>query len=269
MTNSLGERQEEYESIYDLTIMRRVPVVIRATLHNYKRLTQGLEKPFSDGFSDVMMQTLMYVISQIQDAVFGYYHNDEISIVLKNDNGLDSEPWNANNLQKIVSTVASYCTNGFARSVDIFGDNLDLSADAVFKVKAWSVPTTSEATNYLVSRQGNCIKHAINTSCGLELESKFGKHKAIELFKNKTYEEKREMLLRYCGIDFFDYYPYVFIYGGAVYKVPVIVPNKDTRNKWFADDEIPNFISDRDFVSAIISNGVDIYRAPDIAKITG
>ena len=267
MTHSLGERQGEYESVYDLTMMRRVPIVIRTTLHKYKRLTQGLDKPFSLEFSDVMMQTLMYTISQIQDAVFGYYHNDEISIILKNDNGLDCEPWNGNNIQKIASTVASYCTSGFTRSADIF--DVDVTGDAVFKVKVWSVPTIAEASNYLISRQGSCIKNAINSSCGLELEDKFGRHKAAELFKNKTYEEKKEMLLRYCGIDFFDYYHSMFIYGGAVYKVPVIVSNKDPRNKWFADDEIPNFIKDRDFVAAIIANGADVFRAPDITNITG
>lgn len=267
MSYSLAERQGEYESIYDFTIMRRLPIVIKATLQNNKRLTQNLEKPFSDEFADIMMQTLMYAISQIQDAVFGYYFGDEISIVLRNDMELDYEPWNGNNLQKIVSTVSCYFTNGFLKSASIFGDEVDIPGDPVFKTQVWPVPNISEAINYLISRQDSSIKNSINISCNFELEQKFGKERTSELFKNKDYEQKKEMLLRYCGIEFDDYYPTIFIYGGAVYKVPVIISDKVTKNKWFADDEIPNFIEDRDFVGAIISNGADIYRAPDIMKL--
>ena len=262
---SLGERLSEYESIFDISIMKRVPIIVRLNIRNYKKILPNIKKPFSKVFSDIMHQCTLYIISQIQDAVFGYSFNDEINIILRNDRDLDTEPWNNNNLQKIISSVTSYAINGFEKSVELFSD-LDIVADCVVNTKVWPISNISESGNYLISRQDSCIKQAINTACGFELKTKFGADKATAFIKNKTYEQKKEILLRYCGIDFFDFYESRFVHGCAVYKVPVIVDGI-TKNKWFADEEIPNFLTNKDFIVAIISNGSDIFRSHDIGAI--
>jgi len=269
MTHSLRKRQEDYESDYDFKIQKRLPIAIKVTLKNYKRLTQNLDKPFCEELSEVMGQTALFIISQIQDAVFGYCQNDEIVFVLRNDKTHDNEPWCGNNLQKIVSSVSSLATIGFKKSVDIFGDDLDLVGDGLFVVNVFSLPYLAEAANYLVFRQGLCLGAAINKAVSYELDKKFGKRKAVELMKDTSFEEKIQMLLQYCGVDFYDYYLAFFIYGTAVYKIPVIVSTRGddiTKNKWYIDYNIPNFTKDKDFVPAILSNGADVFRAPDFIE---
>lgn len=265
MTHSIGEKQEAFEKCYNYTITRDLPIVIRARLRNYKRLIQNLEKPFSLDFLEVMWQTALFAISQIEDAVFGYCHNDEIVIILKNDQ--KNVPWLGNNLQSIISLTSSFLTDGFRKSKDIFGENLNLSGNVAFDVKVWSLPNVDEVVDYLIHRQDSCIKNAINRACGYALEEKMGRDRASSLFKDKSYDDKEDMLLNYCGIDMYDYYPGSFIFGAAIYKIRTIQADESARNRWHVNTDVPNFIEDRSFLSAILANGVDVFRASDLSKI--
>lgn len=267
MTDSLRKRQEGYESCYDYYVTRRIPIGIKVTLKNHKRLTNNLEKPYCEDFSEVMAQAALFAISQIQDAIFCYCHNDEIIFILRNDKSHDYEPWHSNSLQKISSSVASLVTLGFSKNRDIFGDDLDLIGDAVFATHVFSFPYLSEAANYLLMKQGYCMGNAAHQAALFELENKLGKEKAQELLRDATYQDKLDILLKHCGIDFFDLYLSSFIYGIAIYKIPVIAHTRDgdvRKNKWHIDYEIPNFLTDKDFVSAILANGADVYRASDL-----
>jgi len=267
MADSLRKRQEGYESCYDFEVTRRIPVGIKVTLKNYKRLTQNLDKPYCKDFSEIIGQAALFAISQIQDAVFCYCFNDEIIFILKNDKAHDYEPWHSNNIQKISSSVSSLMTLGFSKNRDIFGEDLDLVGDAVFSAHVFSFPYLNEAANYLLFKQSHCMGHAVHQAAIFELEGKFGREKSQSLLKDATYQEKLDMLLNYLGIDFMDFYLQSFIYGVAVYKIPVIVPTRNgdvTKNKWHIDYEIPNFLNDRDFISAILANGADVYRASDL-----
>ena len=109
--------------------------------------------------------------------------------------------------------------------------------------------------------------HAAHQAALYELESKLGKQRAQSLLKDASYQEKVDMLLNHRGVDFLDFYLPSFVFGIAVYKIPVIVKTREgdvRRNKWHIDYEIPNFLHDRDFVSAILANGSDVYRASDL-----
>lgn len=267
MTHSLSERQERYESDYDYTILSRIPVIIRCTIRNYKRLAQRLEEPFCADFSETMAHTMLYTITNIPDAVFGYNQNEEITFVLRNDLILDSVPWHGNNIQKISSTVSSLVTLGFYKSAKLFGDELDLVGDAVFSVKVFAAPSIIEAFNYLIWRQGTCMKNAINSASFIELSDKLGKGPASGLLKDKDYKEKAELLLQHCGKDIREDYPIPFLRGVGVYKIPVIVPTRNgsaNRNKWYIDSNLPNFVEENDFILNILNTGLDIYRGPDI-----
>ncbi|MDP2683488.1 MAG: tRNA(His) guanylyltransferase Thg1 family protein [bacterium] len=266
MAHSLSERQERYELDYDYTILNRVPVIIRITIRNYKKLIQQLDAPFCSDFYDIMSQTMLFTITSIPDAVLGYYHNDEITFVLKNDHDYDSVPWHGNNIQKIVSTVASLVTLGYYKSVDLFNDNLDLG-EAIFSVKAFAVPSIIESFNNLIWRQGICVKNAINNASLSELTDKLGSASAASLLKNKDYNEKTELLLQHCGKNIRDDYPIPFLRGVGVYKIPIIVSTRNgsaNRNRWYVDRELPNFVEGKDFILNILNTGLDIYRGPDV-----
>jgi tRNA(His) 5'-end guanylyltransferase len=264
MNPPLSERQEKYESNYYYTILNRIPVIIRVTIRNYKKLTQSLVAPFCADFSEIMSQTMLYAITNISDAIFGYHHNDEITFILTN---ADEAPWHGNDIQKISSTVASLVTLGFCKSVNIFGDDLGLVGDAVFSTKTYAVPSIMESFNNLVWRQGICMRDAINSASFIELSNKLGKGPALSLLKDKDYTEKAEILLQHCGKDIMEDYPIPFLRGVGIYKIPVVVPTRNgtaNRNKWYVDKNLPNFVKEKDFILNILNNGLDIYRQPDV-----
>jgi len=266
MTLSLSERQEGYESNFDYTILNRIPVIIRCTIKNYKKLTQNVCKPYCSELSEVISQTMLYTITNIPDAIFGYQQNDEVSFVLRNDITNDSVPWHSNNIQKISSTISSLITLGFYKSITLFSDDLDLVGDAVFSVKTFATPSVIEAFNNLIWRQSFCMKNAVNTASFFELSEKLGKGPTSVLLKNKTYKEKAELLLEHCGKDIINDYPVFFLKGIGVYKIPVVITTKNgsiNRNKWYVDNNLPNFVEENDFILNILNTGLDIYRGPD------
>lgn len=260
--SSLKSRLEDYENAQEPLLLKRVPIIIRSELRNYKKLTQNLEKPFSSRFIDLIAQTMLFAIVDIQDAVFGYCTGYEITFILKNDK-FDYEPWNGNNLQRIVSTVSSLLTNGFYRYLDMFEEDFDLTGHAVFVTKAFVVPYIGEATNNLIWRQNICLKNSINDVVGYEYSKKF-LNKKENVLGMRSDEDKLDSLLHDFGIEFIEYFPQKFYRGVAVYKVPTIINSGDdssTRNKWSLNSELPDFVEEKDFINNILINGSDVIRA--------
>lgn len=261
--NSLRERQEKYEEVSNQEMLPHIPVIIRLNIKNYKKISEELNKPYSVLFGDVMAETLLYVITSIQDAVFGFTYQDEINIVLRNDLVKDTKPWFNNNTQKIVSTVASTATLGFIESQDLVEEDDEVLDPALFEARVFTVPSLPEVVNYLVLRQSYCMGNALNEAAIYELEKKIGRSKTLSLLKDKSYSQKKDILLKKCGIDFVDYYPSSFYRGMAAYKEPTLVPTRngsETKNKWVVNDSIPNFVEDKDFVLNIVTNGKDVFR---------
>lgn len=50
------------------------------------------------------------LVANIQGCVFGYVQSDEISLLLKNDQTLDTSAWFDNNISKMLSISASMAT---------------------------------------------------------------------------------------------------------------------------------------------------------------
>jgi tRNA(His) 5'-end guanylyltransferase len=264
MTDTLRERQGEYENSYNIHITKRLPIIVRVTLRNSKKLTQDIDGSFNREFSDVMANAMLYTITEIQDAIFGYHYRDQMIFVLRNDFDHDHEPWYQNNLQNICSVVSSLSSVGFHRSRELFGDEMSIVGDGVFKSKVFPLPYINEVMNYLISHQQRCMKYAVSCAANEELTDKFGAKTAEKFLANKKYEEKVDLLLHHCGIDFEDFYPSYFVRGIAAYKVPTIISTKkggESKNKWTLNYNIPDFIDNKEFLYNILTNGVDVFRA--------
>lgn len=263
MNISLGEKLEKYEKCYKLSIIDNLPIVLRIKIRNYKKVISNTKKPFDYDFYQVMSQTAMYVSSQLQDAVFTYYHNDEINIILSSSE--DQDPWLNNDIQTMVSVVASQATSGFKHSIEIWGEDLKIPSNIVFEASAWGLPSVQEVVNYIVHRQDSAIKQAINRSCWFHLEERFGREKASDLFQNKSYDDKEDLVLSHCGVDIYEFYNSYYIFGLGLYKIREI-QDSVPRNRWYMNKELPNFIEDKEFLSAILSNKADIFRASQILE---
>lgn len=261
MSDSISDRQKDYEHVVDYQLMKRVPVMIRVDGKGFTKLTQNLERPSYD-FLHVMANTMLYCIKEMQGAVFGYAQSDEITFVLKNDQSLESAPWFQNRVQKIASTSAALATKGFERSLQTLDKSLDLVGDAIFDARTFSVPSIGEAANNLIWRQQDCYRNAVSMASQNNLLQKIGDKKALRLLHGKSTQERKKLLLEKCGIDFDDRYQPSFRKGIAAYRIPTLVKDDVSRNKWTLNFDLPFFVEDKDFLYNILLNGHDIFRAP-------
>jgi len=261
MSDSIGERHKDYENATDYCLMKRVPVIVRADGKGFTKLTRNLARPSYD-FLHVMANTMLYCIKEMQGAVFGYTQSDEITFILKNDQSLDSAPWFQNRIQKISSATAAMATKGFERSLQTLDKNLDLVGDALFDARAFAVPTIGEAANNLIWRQQDCQRNAVSMAAQGGLVKKLGDKQALRLLHGRSTEERKKLLLEKCGVDFDDYYQPAFRKGVAAYRVPTVVKDGVSRNKWILNFDLPFFVEDKDFLYNILINGHDIFRAP-------
>jgi len=260
---SLSERQEYYKIPHDYEIMKRLPIIIHVDGRNFSKLTKNLSKPYSNHLSKVMSDALLYTITEVQGSVFGFTFADEISIIIRNDQNFETEPWLNNKIQQIASTVSSIFTLGFYKLAFALDLESELVGDPIFKSHVWAVPNLSEASNYIIYRQQECYKNALRLAAIHEMSKKVGQKKAFELIQGKTVEEKIELLLKFTGINFHEYYPSYFYNGMAAYRTPILVDNANetfARNKWIINSEIPYFAENKDFLFNILLNGKDVVR---------
>jgi tRNA(His) 5'-end guanylyltransferase len=98
------------------------------------------------------------------------------------------------------------------------------------------------------------------------MSKKIGQKKAFDLIQGRSIEEKINILLKYTGINFQEYYPSYFYNGIASYRVPMLVENEEetlAKNKWIINSEIPYFLNNKDFLFNILINGKDVVRVSD------
>lgn len=261
--NSLGSRQKSYEKPSDYTLMARLPLIIRLNGKNFTKLTKNLNKPYDSDFAKIMANALLYTITDIQGAIFGFTGFDEVTIVLRNDQSLDTEPWLNNRIQKISSIVASSFTIAFYKHCLIAEKEAELEGDPIFDARIFSVPSLSEVANNLIWRQNEIYKKAIVSTSHFELAKKLGNKRSYPLLEGKSLEERKDLLLKFCGINFEDFYPASFYHGVAVYRVPILFNESEeivTKNKWKQNWQLPAFQFEKSFIQNIIVNGKDIIR---------
>lgn len=262
MPISLGTRQKTYENSYDSRIISRVPVIIRVDGRAFHSVTKKLERPFCPKLLDIMADTLLESIKQIDGAVFGYQQSDELTFILKNDKSLDTEPWFSNRIQKIASVTASIVTYEFNKKFHSLQDKPNLIGRPIFDARVFAVPNLIEAINNLIWRQQDCMKNSVTAAARYELSKELGRKTADKLLHKKNSTERETLLREKCEITFKDHYPSEYRLGLGVYRVPFLIDDTDVlRHKWIIDKNLPVFSENKDFVRSILESGKDIFRA--------
>ena len=270
MYDTLGDRQKDYEKAFDYTLIRRTPIVVRVDGRSFHRVCRKLRKPYEPLLLEAMADTMFYVVSEMAGAVFAYQQSDEITFVLRNDQSLDSEPWYGNRIQKISSIASSLATLGFNKAITKLDKKLDLVGDAIFDARVFALPNIGEVVNNLIWRQQDCTRNAISGAAQAILGKKFGKKIGLKMLHGQSAKQKVELMKTECGIDFEQEFPTSYRMGVGAYKVPIIIPSKDgdsTRKKWTIDWELPNFVTERDFIHNLIFSGHDVFREDSIATL--
>lgn len=277
--DSLGDRMKRYENVPKVSLVRRMPVIIRLDGKAFHTFTRGFKKPFDPVLMQTMNDTMKYLCENIQGCVLGYTQSDEITLVLVDYQTLTSDAWFDNNAEKMCSISASMATLAFnsawRRNVDEWAvskipdwyeggtndpDSVDRVAlkqaelyvsrfdKALFDSRVFNIPK-EEVMNCLVWRQQDATRNSIQ-SAG---QSQFS-HKQL---MGKSCDQIQEMLFTERGINWNDY-PVPCKRGTCCIKRFVNVCADGTiiqRKKWMLDDNIPIFNKQPDYINSLVFVG--------------
>lgn len=233
-----------YENRTKQFLNRRTITVIRLDGRGFSKLTESLNKPFDDQFSDDMDATTVYLCENIQGAKFGYTQSDEITIVLSDFDNLETSAWFDYNVQKMVSIASSLATAKF-NQLRLFRD--DNSQLACFDARVFQVPTIDEMVNTIIWRQQDCTRNSVSMAASANFS-----HKQLEGVKSA---DKQEMLFTQKNINWNDYKT-KYKRGLIVKKEIITIDGLDGqpvfRHKWLPDYNIPIFTQDKEYLTKLI-----------------
>ena len=236
--DDLGTRMKEYEKCYNFKLTKRAPVILRIDGKAFHTMVKKwkCEKPFDEKLIETMMNVTKYLCENISGCEIGYVQSDEISLLLRNNQTLNTQPWFDNKLQKICSITASMATRMF-NTCQWIAEN-----PAMFDCRVFVLPE-DEVCNYFIWRQQDASRNSVQM-----LARSMYSHRECN---NKNCDELQEMcFLKDQNWNNLNTYKRR---GSCVVKVlkEIATPSGEmiTRNKFEIDYEIPVFTQDRDYIN--------------------
>lgn len=250
--DDFGDRMKEYESVTDIRLTKRTPVILRLDMCHGHTFTKKFLKPFDMLFVDTMQKTMLQLCKEIDTCVFGYTQSDEISLVLCDYKTIETMAWFDNRLEKLCSVVASKATRIFnkefcqnvdrlskegegafldmVKSIEIYVNQL---FEAEFDCRAFNIPK-DEVCNAILWRQKDADRNSVNA-----LAQSLYSHKKLQgiprsELKIKMKEEK--------NVDW-DLMPNFLKWGSAC---------KRFKYGWYIDYNMPILKDDREYVEGEI-----------------
>lgn len=230
--NSLGDRMKEYERTSDAKLVRRLPMIVRLdgkAFHSWTKKT-GCVRPFDHTFIEMMMGLAQYLCENIGGAELAYGQSDEISILVRDDQNINTGAWFDKRLQKVVSIVASMATYWFNAN-----NAFERKFPAFFDARAFILPE-DEVRNYFIWRQEDATANSLSM-----LAQSLYKHGELQ---RKKWAELQEMCWQKgCNWNNLDS---VEKRGFCVYRQEVHVKRSKgvgVRMKFVIDRDIPVFAS--------------------------
>jgi tRNA(His) 5'-end guanylyltransferase len=254
---TIKDRISSYEEISNYKLLPRLPLIIQINGRSFSKITSLLNKPYCTKFAECMASTTLQLCLEIEGAVLAYHFNDEIVVIARNDQNLETIPWYDNRIQKIASVVSSTATLHFSNLSNAM--DLNLMGDPLFLAHTYTVPNPLEAIHVIMSKQQQNFQTALQSACLYELLKKYNKETIKEMLTGLTSDEKIDLLSQECNVNFQDY-PTAFRRGTACYRAPKLINNDIVKNKWIINNELPIFTQDNSFLVNIIKHGADILR---------
>lgn len=251
MLTTLRERVQSYQDISDNKLLPKLPVITIVNGRQFKKITSLLNKPFDISFFEMLTATSVKLMQEIDGSMFCYSFNDEIVIISRNDQTIDTQPYYDNRIQKISSATASIATYEFNRIAGIQG--IGLFGDPIFVSKCFAVPHIGEAMNVLVAKQQQCFHTALYQCCFYNLAKTHNIEIVKDTLSKKTVEGKMELLLEDFGIDFNEL-PLTVRRGVGVYRAMSDNGGVDKpRKKVKIDVGLPVFAKEQEFLADILN----------------
>lgn len=242
-TMTLSERMKSYEQTTQLHLPRRTYTIIRVDGRAFHSYTRRCERPFDQDLASAMDATAQACCTDFANCQLAYIQSDEISFLLSDFSEINTEPWFAANVQKLVSVSAANTTAEFNRYRNMTTFRIET---AQFDSRVFTIPDPIEVENYFIWRQQDATRNSIAMAAQHYYSPR-------ELLNMNTSEQQEMLFLR--GVNWNDY-PNGFKRGRCAIKVQdqgwqIEVPPIFTQDRAYLGTKIPR-LSD--------SAGVDILR---------
>lgn len=254
---------KEYERASEQILPARLPVILRLDGNSFSRLTNlNFEKPFDERFEQAMNEAAISVMDYCSGSQVAFVQSDEITILLRNDQTNQTDPFLANRTQKIASLTAAKASVGFNKA-------LDNETEAVFDCRCFVVPENEVVNNFLW-RQLDAFKNCISAFAYYGLKEKYGRKAAQKKLHGKSTDQRQEIIFQELGMNP-NALPTHRKRGRCIFREKKEVSFKDfmepeklnelsekghidpngttMKSFWNVDNEIPMFSSDRDYIS--------------------
>lgn len=183
---SLNDKMKDAEKRFRTYLPSKTYSVIRVDGKGFSKYTKSLIRPFDPKFTEDMQKTALYLCENIDGAVLGYTQSDEISIIVSDLSGANTQQWFGGQIQKLVSVSAGFATAKF-NSLRPEADRL-----AVFDARTHVLDGAEGVFEYLQWRQLDAIKNSVSM-----LASHHFSHKQLQ---NVSSRDKKAMLEDVHGI---------------------------------------------------------------------
>lgn len=170
--DTIGDRMKRYEVTSQSSLINKLPVIARidgAAFHTFTKRIKDLPRanfngPFSERLHDVMVATTEHLVTSLQGCVFGYTQSDEISLVFRDWDTIQTAAWFDYNVQKMCSHLGARASNAFnfyyAEKLDSLHYAHRVADLAVFDARVHNVPAL-EVENYMIWRQQDASRNSI------------------------------------------------------------------------------------------------------------
>jgi tRNA(His) 5'-end guanylyltransferase len=157
--NTLGDWCKWLEKNFSNEVMiPTLPVIIRLDGNNFSKWTKGLDRPFDENLTDLMVDTTKMLVKET-NAVIGYTQSDEITLILYSSDR-KSSIYNDGKKQKILSKLSGKLTPYFNETRKKYLPKHDKIAN--FDARIYQTPTLHDAAIQLLWRENDATKNSIS-----------------------------------------------------------------------------------------------------------
>lgn len=252
MNDCLGDRMKAYESAEaGRRLMPLLPVLARLDGRAFHAFVKGLERPFDERLSRLMIETARFLLRDTV-ATVAYTQSDEITLAWV-PTGYESQVFFDGRTQKMNSMLAALGSAYFNRRLPEFLPTEFSERLPVFDCRVWNVPNLEEAANTFLWRELDATKNSISMAARA--------HYGHADLHERTGPEMQEMLFRK-GVNW-NAYPAFFKRGTYLRREPVRRPftpaELESLPQKHAARENPGLVVER---SAVVSR-----ELPPLARV--
>jgi len=237
-SQSIGDRMKwNYELPYTFRLANRLPKILRIDGRCFHSVSRKLnwKKPYDERAIMSFGVLAREMCKEIMNVKLAYLQSDEISFLIIDYDKIETQPWFGNELQKICSIAAGIASAKFS---------LRWNIEAVFDARIFIVPP-EEVCNYFIWRQHDATRNSIQGYAQIMFSQReISNLNTIQLM-DKMYKEK--------NFNWDELNP-IYKRGTCALK-----DNKDIRDHWYIDTNIPTFSQDRKYIEDYIP-GLSINR---------